>query len=386
MAATKDSASFEHHFAGVEDPRVDRTQLHDLMDILFICVVATIAGAEGPSDIEDFAKQKLAWCRKFVRLKNGVPSHDTIGRVLALIKPEQFQKAFLNWIACFSKPASEGTDDDSSPRFIPIDGKTMRGSGGSKDRQSPLHLISAWATQQGMTLGQLAVDGKSNEITAIPQLVRMLELSGAIISIDAMGCQKEIAAAIINGRGDYTLAVKDNQPTLRQALELFFLERHEKEDFTDLGCRQHTTTTKSRGRTETRHYMVAPLPDSLSHLCRNWKGLASIGQVITTIVVGGKSTTDIRYYILSRPPRVKEFANSVRSHWSIESMHWILDVVFGEDHSRLRNGAAPENYSFLRKFVISLLKQDTSRGSLIGKRKRAAWNTDFLESLLFPSD
>ena len=386
MPATKDLVSFEHHFTAVEDPRINRSQRHELMDILFICVVATIAGADGPSDIEDFVKQQLAWCRKFVTLKNGVPSHDTIGRVLAMIKPDQFQKAFLKWIACFSGPAAEDTEDDLGPRFIPIDGKTMRGSGGSKDRHNPLHLVSAWATRQGITLGQVAVDSKSNEITAIPKLLEMIELSGAIISIDAMGCQKEIASAIINGKGDYVLAVKGNQPTVQNALEMFFLQRYENEDFAEFRCRHHTTVTKSRGRTETRHYTVAPLPESLRHLARDWKRLKSIGEVITTITVGDKSTTEVRYYILSRPPRVKEFANSVRSHWGIESMHWILDVVFGEDHSRLRNGAAAENYGFLRKFVITLLKRDTSRGSLIGKRKRAAWNTDFLEKLLFSSD
>jgi len=269
---------------------------------------------------------------------------------------------------------------------VPIDGKTLRGSGGGKHRDHPLHLVSAWATQQGITLGQVAVDSKSNEITAIPQLLKMLELSGAIISIDAMGCQKEIAAQIIKGGGDYVLAVKDNQPKLRAALETFFLERHEHGDFADHGCRQYTTTSRSRGREETRYHMIAPLPASLRHLCRAWKGLQSIGQVITMTETGDQHSSDVRYYIASRPPRVKEFATSVRSHWLIESMHWVLDMVFGEDASRLRNGAAAENYSFLRKFVISLLKQDTSPGSLKGKRKRAAWNTDFLERLLFSTN
>jgi hypothetical protein len=212
-----DALGFEHYFAVVKEPRISRTKLHELLDILFICVVATVAGADGPSDIADFTRQKLEWCRKFVRLKNGVPSHDTIGRVLSLIKPEQFQTAFLEWIGCFSGQRPEETCQETAgdqPRFVPIDGKTLRGSGGGKDREHPLHLVSAWATQQGITLGQVAVDAKSNEITAIPRLLKMLELSGAIISIDAMGCQKEIAAQIINGGGDYVLAVKDNHPKL----------------------------------------------------------------------------------------------------------------------------------------------------------------------------
>jgi predicted transposase YbfD/YdcC len=349
------------------------------MDILFISVAATIAGADGPTDIADFAEQKLAWCRKFVRLKNGVPSHDTIGRVLSLIKPDQFQKAFLDWIASFADDDGE----DGEPRFVPIDGKTLRGSGGAKDRSNPLHVVSAWATKQGLTLGQVAVDSKSNEITAIPKLLEMLELSGAIISIDAMGCQKEIARKIIKGGGDYVLAVKNNQPKLYEAIEEFYIKRHESDDFRNRGCRQHTTLEKSRGRIEERYYSIAPVPESMKHFCREWKGLKSIGQVITHTDCGEKTTSEVRYFITSRQPRVKEFAKSVRGHWLIESMHWILDVVFDEDSSRIRNGDGSENFGFLRKFAISLLKRDTSRGSLKGKRKRAGWNTKFLEKLLF---
>lgn len=378
------SSDFASYFSSVDEPRMQRSRQHGLLDLLFISVAATIAGADGPSDIADFARQQLRWCRKFVPLRNGVPSHDTIGRVLSLIKPDQFQAAFLEWIASFTTNSAGAPETQAGqPRFVPVDGKTLRGSRGAKDRENPLHLVSAWATQQGITLGQVAVDSKSNEITAIPRLLQMLELSGAIISIDAMGCQKTIAAQIIAGGGDYVLAVKENQPKLHEALEDFFLERQEQEDFAAFSCRQHCTTIRSRGRDETRYHIVAPLPPALNHLRREWKGLASIGQVITQTDEQGERRLEIRYYILSRPAKVKEFAQSVRSHWSIESMHWILDVVFSEDHSRLRNGHSAENYSFLRKFVISLLKQDTSPGSLKGKRKRAAWNTTFLENLLF---
>ena len=280
--------------------------------------------------------------------------------------------------------ALANSNDGEGPHFVPIDGKTLRGSGGSKDRESPLHVVSAWATKQGMTLGQVAVDSKSNEITAIPKLLEMLELKGAIISIDAMGCQKEIAKQIVNGGGDYVLALKDNHPKLCEAVNQFFLERYEQEDFRKFGCRQHSTSEKARGKVETRFYMVAPIPDSLRSMTRSWKGLKSIGQAITTSMAkDGTETSEVRYYINSIPPKVKLFAGSVRSHWSIESMHWILDVVFKEDSSRLRNGESTQNFGFLRKFVISLLKRDTSKGSLVGKRKRAAWSTDFLEKLLF---
>jgi len=369
---------FVDYFSCVSDPRIDRHKTHQLLDILFISVAATVAGADGPTDIEDFAKEQLDWCRRFVPLANGVPAHDTIGRVLSLIKPLEFQKAFLDWVTSVVT-----NNDEDSPKFIPIDGKTARGSHGAKDRENPLHIVSAWASEQGISLGQVAVDEKSNEITAIPKLLRMLELKGAIVSIDAMGCQKEIAATITQGGGDYVLMVKDNQPKLAQDLYDFFLQRHEHDDFAAHNVRRHTTTEKSRGRIETRSYFICPIPETMRHHCRSWAGLRSIGQVIRTVKHQGKETSEVHNYIISRPPKVREFAKSTRGHWSIESMHWILDVVFGEDASRIRNGSATENFSALRKFVLSLLKRDTSKGSLVGKRKRAAWSTRFLEKVLF---
>ena len=373
------SLDFVEHFCNIDEPRLDRKKRHELIDLLFICVAGTIAGCDGPSDIASFATTQLAWCRRFVRLENGVPSHDTIGRVISLIKPHQFQKAFLDWVA---ELASNDTTD--GVHFVPIDGMTLRGSGGAKHRDNPLHVVSAWASAQGMTLGQVAVDSKSNEITAIPRLLEMLELKGAIVSIDAMGCQKQIAKQIVESGGDYVLALKDNHPKLCEAVNQFFVERHEQEDFRTFGCRQHRTVEKARGRVDTRTYTVAPIPDSMKSETRGWKDLKSIGQVITSSVAkDGTEISDVRYYINSIEPKVKLFAESVRTHWSIESMHWILDVVFHEDKSRLRNGDSTENFGFLRKFVISLLKRDTSKGSLVGKRKKAAWSTEFLEKLLF---
>jgi len=373
------SLDFVDHFSTVEDPRLDRKKQHALIDVLFLCVAGTIAGCDGPTDIADFGATQIEWCRKFVALENGVPSHDTIGRVISMIKPDEFQQAFLDWVAALT--SGDSTD---GPQFVPIDGKTLRGSGGAKHRDNPLHVVSAWATAQGMTLGQVAVDAKSNEITAIPKLLEMLELKGAIISIDAMGCQKEIAKQIVKGGGDYVLALKDNHPKLHEEVSQFFLQRHENQDFAEFGCRQHHTVEKARGAVETRYYMVAPVPDSMKSLTREWKGLTSIGQAITsTLSKDGSETSDVRYYINSIDPKVKLFATSVRSHWSIESMHWVLDVVFQEDKSRLRNGDSTENFGFLRKFVIGLLKRDTSKGSLAGKRKKAAWSTTFLEKLLF---
>lgn len=372
------SLDFVDCFSDVDDPRIERTKSHGLIDILFIAVAGTLAGCDGPSDIESFAKTQLDWCRRFVELKNGVPSHDTIGRVISLMKPDEFQKAFLDWVAAFAG------DNSGGPQFVSIDGKTLRGSGGAKQRENPLHVVSAWANEQGMTLGQVAVDSKSNEITAIPKLLKMLELKGAIVSLDAMGCQKEIAEQIVKDNADYVLALKDNHPNLCEAVNQFFLQRHERDDFGDFGCRQHQTKEKARGKVETRFYMVAPVPVELRSVTRGWKNLRSIGQAITvTTDPDGKETSEVRYYLCSIPPKVKLFARSVRSHWAIESMHWVLDVVFKEDKSRLRNGESTQNFGFLRKFVITLLKRDTSKGSLVGKRKKAAWSTDFLQKLLF---
>lgn len=376
MPAT--SLEFKHYFEQVDDPRMARTRLHELIDILFLCVAATIAGCDGPAEIEDFAHDELDWCRKFVPLKNGVPSHDTIGRVISLIKPDQFQKAFTEWIHSHMQSI-----EANGPQFVPIDGKTMRGSAGP-DRENPLHVVSAWASQHGMTLGQVACDDKSNEITAIPLLLEMLDLKGAIISIDAMGCQTEIAKQITEAAGDYTLAVKGNQPTLHNAIKKFFEERHENGDYSKHRCRQKTNKQKARGGTETRYYIVAPIPKDLNPFTASWSGLTSIGQVITTVQNSeGKETSEVRYFISSRPAKVTEFSTSVRNHWSIESMHWILDVVFLEDKSKLRNADSPENFTFLRKFVIGLLKRDTSKLSLRRKRKRAARNSEFLENILF---
>ena len=374
--------SFSECFVQVEDPRVLGRTTHSLHTILFIAVAATIAGADGPEDMEKFAERKQDWLETFVDLSCGVLSHDTFGRVLGLIKPKQFQDAFLDWIGSLSSLQ----DQNGKPIFIPIDGKTMRGSYTNADKSDMLHIVSAWASEQGITLGQIAVDCKSNEITAIPKLLEMLELHGAIVSIDAMGCQREIAAKIVTGGGDYVLQVKGNQPSLQEAIEESFarVDDVDKTNTTKSKARRRTTQEKSRGRQETRHYTIMPLPDSMSAQSEKWSGLRSIGRVVREIERDGKQTSETSYYITSLESKVGLFSGSVRSHWGIEnSLHWVMDVVFGEDQSRIRQGHAAENTSFLRRFVTTLLKQDTSKSSLKQKRKEAAWDTDFLEKLLF---
>jgi len=386
--ASRSVVSFQDCFEHVEDPRVVGRTTHPLHTILFIVVAGTIAGADGPEDMEKFAQRKKDWLKSFVDLNCGVPSHDTIGRVLGLIKPRQFQDAFLNWISSLS-----GLHDrDGKPIFIPIDGKTMRGSYTNADKSDMLHIVSAWASQQGITLGQVAVDSKSNEITAIPELLEMLELHGAIVSIDAMGCQREIAAKIVAGDGDYVLQVKGNQPSLQSAIEASFAEVDQVQEAHE-GCeavttkrkaRRRTTREKSRGRQETRHYTIMPLPESMSSFGQQWSKLTSIGRVVREVEHDGHQTSETSYYICSIDAKVRIFSESVRSHWGIENgLHWVMDVVFGEDRSRIREGHAAENISFVRRFVTTLLKRDTSKSSLKQKRKEAAWDTSFLENLLF---
>jgi predicted transposase YbfD/YdcC len=375
--------SFQEYFQIVDDPRVVPRCTHSLHSILFIAVTATIAGADGPEDMEKFAVRKQDWLGRFIDITRGVPSHDTLGRVLGMIKPKQFQDAFLNWIGSLTSLRGQ----NGKPIFIPIDGKTMGGSYTNADKSDMLHIVSAWASQQGITLGQIAVDSKSNEITAIPELLELLDLNGAIVSIDAMGCQREIAAKITQGGGDYVLQVKGNQPTLQEAIQESFSEADQVDETegTKSKARRRTTQEKSRGRLETRHYAILPLPDSMSSFGTKWSQLHSIGRVVREVIYpDGKQTCETSYYICSIDAKVGIFSESARSHWGIESsLHWVMDVVFREDASRIRKGHAAENVSFLRRFVITLLKQDTSKSSLKQKRKEAAWDTTFLEKLLF---
>lgn len=369
--------SFQECFEVVEDPRVGGRCDHPLDSILFLVVAAVIAGADGPCDIEDFGKEKHDWLEQFIQLPNGIPSHDTIGRVLALIKPGQFQRALMDWITQLRRGSKmEG------PVVVPIDGKTARGSYTDSGKTNALHIVSAWATDHGLTLGQVAVDSKSNEITAIPELLKLMDLRGTIITVDALGCQKSIAEQIISEGGDFTFAVKDNHPKLFAAIQQEFEAAYEA-GFKEAGVRSRRTSEKGHGRDEERYYAVMSVPESLRGLTGEWPKVRSIGQSVNIVTKNGQETSDVRYYISSRPPKVSEFSGSVRKHWGVESMHWILDVVFGEDSSRIRTGNATENMSFTRRFVTSLLKQDTSRSSLKAKRKRAGWNTDFLEKLLF---
>ena len=311
--------------------------------------------------------------KKYLKLPNGVPSHDTISRVFRALKPEAFQEAFRNWVTSLHEQVGL--------KLVAIDGKTLRRSHDRRTMKSALHSVCAWSVENHVVLGQQSVDDKSNEITAIPELLKVLELKGAIVSIDAMGCQKQIAKQIVDAGGDYVLAVKDNHPTLHAAIDEHFVQYHEGESV-GVTVRQCSTEETGHGRIDKRYYYISDIPESLAFAKQEWPGLRSIGEVLTITERDGKETCDVRHFILSLEPKVRQFANAVRGHWGIEnSLHWVLDVTFNEDQSRIRKDYGPDNFGLLRRFAVTLIKQDTSPGSIRRKRKRAAWNNEALAKI-----
>ena len=360
-------------FSEIEDHRVDRTKKHKLIDIICLAVLAVIAGAEGWEEIEEFGEDKEEWLRKYLELPNGIPSHDTISRVFRALKPDAFQEAFAQWI--------EVLHDHAGLQLVAVDGKTIRRSHDNSSMKSALHAVCAWSVANHVVLGQESVDQKSNEITAIPELLKRLELKGALVSIDAMGCQKEIAKQIVDAGADYVLAVKDNQPKLHEAIDQHFLSIHN-DGLKDSSLRQLCKRDAGHGRIEERYYYVCDLPESMSWAKEEWKGIRSIGEVITIIEREGKRSIETRHFITSREAKVRTFAEAVRGHWGIEnSLHWVLDVTFNEDQSRIRKDNGPDNFALLRRFAITIIKQDKSKGSIRRKRKRAAWNDDALATI-----
>jgi predicted transposase YbfD/YdcC len=374
LALARKKLSLVECFTEVIDPRIERTKRHELSDILTLSVLAVIAGAEGWEDIEEFGHSKHEWLKEYLALPNGIPSHDTISRVFRALNPQEFNAALLQWM--------ETLHEQLGFRHVAIDGKTLRRSHDRGSMKAALHLVSAWSTAQQLVLGQEATDAKSNEITAIPKLLKLLELKGAIVTIDAMGCQKEIARQIVAGGGDYVLAVKDNQPTLHAAIRDHFLHLYET-DFAGCEVRRLTTVDQGHGRQEQRYYYVTALPESLRALDTEWANLTSIGQAVNVSIRNGKEVSDVRYFILSLSPQVKRFAAAVRGHWGIEnSLHWTLDMTFREDESRICKDHGPENFATLRRAALGRIKQDKSKGSVKKKRKRAAWNNDALLTIV----
>jgi predicted transposase YbfD/YdcC len=360
-------------FTEVVDPRSEKARLHDLSDILVLSVLAVIAGAEGWEDIEEFGKQRREWLARFLYLPNGIPSHDTISRVFRRLKPGAFQEGFTRWI--------ESLHEEVGLKLLAIDGKTLRRSHDRTMMKSALHAVCAWSVANHVVLGQQACEEKSNEITAIPELLKRLELAGAVVTIDAMGCQKEIAEKIVHEGGDYVLALKGNHEKLHAAVREHFDTLHEN-DFKGADCRRRQTQDQGHGRVERRYYHQAALPEELKPYAEGWAGLKTIGQVISITERDGRETSEVRYYLSSLSPGVMRFAQATRGHWGIEnSLHWVLDVTFNEDQSRIRKDYGPDNFALLRRFALTLLKRDTSPGSIKRKRKRAAWNHDQLAKL-----
>jgi len=343
------AASLWKHFESLPDPRDARNRKHLLVDIVAIAVCGVLVGCDGPTALRLWAQEREDWLREFLALPNGLPSKDCLRRVLSLLNPEAFTRCFGEWIA-------EHLSTDEAGRLIAIDGKTLRRSHDRKHALGALHVVSAWASEEGLSLGQLATDEKSNEITAIPELLDQIDVKNAVVTIDAMGCQKEIAKKIIDLGGDYVLALKGNHEQLHAAVGEHFDELHEN-DFEGGDCRRRQTKEKARGRVEWRYYYQTPLPEELKHFAEDWPGLTTIGQVISITEREGKECSDVRYYVSSRKPGVKRFAHAVRSHWGIENcLHWVLDVTFREDESRTRDRRLADNLAALRRFAIGLLR------------------------------
>lgn len=359
----------------LDDPRTKRKPLHLLVDIVTIAIFATLAGADTMEAVETYGKAKQVWLSTFLDLPHGIPSHDTFSRVFAQLDPKQFDQFFLGWI--------EQITSQLSIKLIHIDGKTLRGS---KDRQKglkALHSVSAWASEHHLVLAQQRVDAKSNEITAIPKLLEMLSLEGTIITLDAMGTQTAIAEQIITGGGEYILALKANQDSLYQGVKGFF-EDAIANDWQGIDYGYACSTEAGHHRIEHRQVWVVPI-EQVPHLPneKKWKGLKSIVMVRRKRILQNKEEEEICFYISSIDADASVFAQSIRSHWSIEnSLHWVLDVTFKEDQSRIRKGHGPENMGLLRRLCVSLIKQDSTKGSIKMKRYRAGLDNDYLLSLL----
>lgn len=367
------------HFSELEDPRSQINQRHPLVSVVVIALMAVLAGASGPTAIAKWALMKEELLKKLLPLPHGVPRKDVYRRVLFALKPEVFQACFVNWLQSLRDAASVATGVDQP--VLAIDGKTLRRSHDRSKGLGALHSVSIWASEFGLSLGQVATDEKSNEITAIPQLLRLVDIRGAIITIDAMGTQRAIAAEIINGKADYVLALKGNQGTLHNAV-IEYVSEQMRTDFKNTPARRHTTQETGHGRTETRQYVQMPAPNTLPGFGR-WKGLMTIGVAILCCVRDGKQTQDIRYYISSLPLGVKRFARAVRSHWGIENTcHWSLDVTYREDESRIREQHLRENFAWLNRFTLSLLKQHPGKDSLAMKRRSCGWDDNFLVQTL----
>lgn len=383
MQNTSAPLSLIAHFKALPDPRVNRTKAHDLMDILVIAICSLLCGGEGFNDMEDFGNAKLAWFKTFLPLPNGIPSHDTFNRVFAALDPKAFLDGFLRWTQSLRQAVAQ--------EIVALDGKALRRARTAK--QSLKYVVSAWAESNQLVLGQLKVSDKSNEITALPELLRVLELAGCIVTVDAMGCQKKIAKEIVAADADYVLALKGNQETVQAEVKAFLEDAlAERAQPRPPGARLSLaaanlavleTVEKDHGRLETRRYYQSAELDWFADRAK-WEGLQTVGLVEAIREVGGQVSVERRYYLSSLPLDVATFARAVRGHWGVENkLHWVLDVQMREDESRARSGYAAENLATLRRLALNLLRREkTKKRGLKGKQRNAGWDHAYLLRLL----
>jgi predicted transposase YbfD/YdcC len=374
MPEVSRAVRIEEHFQDLTDPR-RRDVTYPLINVVVIAVCAVICGADDFVAIARFGRTKREWLAKFLDLRNGIPSHDRFNAIFAALKPAEFEKCLLRWITALH--------EITGGQVIAIDGKTLRRSFDAASSKAAIHMVSAWATANQISLGQVVTDAKSNEITAIPKLLGMLEIQGCLVTIDAMGCQRQIAQTIVDQQADYVLAVKENQPKLHQTIHEFFAH-HLEDDCESIACRRCETHEKGHGRKDDRYYYLAKLPEHFP-LEEKWPGLQAIGMAVrVSEQASGKQSDEVRYYIASRYMSGKKFAAAVRGHWGVEnSLHWQLDVTFGEDQCRIRKGHADANFSLLRRTSLSLLKNNkTQKVGVKNKRLCAAWDDTYRLQLL----
>ena len=372
------SATFLRFFDSISDPRIERCKKHNLIDILFLAISAVISGSEGWEDIENFGHIKLDWLRQYRSFDAGIPRHDTIARVICRLKASEIEQAFQGWVSSLIE--TTGCD------VIAVDGKAARRSFSTKDRKNALHTVSAWSCQHQLVLGQVAVDAKSNEITAIPELLYMLDIENSIITLDAMGCQKEIAKQIIDQKADYILALKGNHSGMRKELEAWW-HKLQREGFTEENYDEYTQTDSGHGRIETRTCRQTLINKKWLDKKYQWTGLNSIIEVKSDVheKSSGKETTETRWYISSLSLDAEQSLYAVRNHWQVESMHWMLDMTFREDESRIRKGRGALAFNVMRKIAMGMFKQDETKSASIKAKKKMAALDDVYRSTLIES-